>query len=371
MPVTQPPSPSSLASPADDKMRRRRFWRTILMGWIGFWLLMLITGVQDYLRSGGRQLWEPLVDYSSSAVAASLVGWWQVVRGDKLQALLDRPSQWFGRMWAWLPLLVPLYVLISFGLRALIFTSVYGQYRPGAWSTILIYEGVKFTLFFVLFSAIHFGLLSYRAWFTEKLLAERQARLAQEARLAQLTQQLQPHFLFNALNTISALIHEQPQLADNLLHRLAALLRAASDASQQPIQTLGAELALLDAYTQIMMQRFGERVQFELKVAPQSYACLVPTLSLQPLLENCFVHVVEKRRSRTRISLTCAIQQEQLHIVLHDDGPDLALQSSHQGVALANLRERLEVLHGDKAHLALTRPEGGGTLATMQLPCVF
>ena len=175
------------------------------------------------------------------------------------------------------------------------------HFGPDRRSEVLAYEAAKFTLFYALFGGIQFGVRSYRAWATERLRAEQQARLAQQAQLAQLTQQLQPHFLFNALNTVSSLIHTDPDLADALLMRLATLLRAATDASHRPEQPLSDELALLHAYADIMTQRFADRVEIRWEVDADAWHCSVPTLGLQPLLENCFRHVVERRREPTHV----------------------------------------------------------------------
>src|SRR4030095_6515466 len=96
----------------------------------------------------------------------------------------------------------------------------------------------------------------------------------------------EPHFLFNALNTVASTIHSNPELADSMLTRLAALLRATTDLTRRPTCTLDEELKLLEGYTAIMCERFGDRVTLEHEVDPAARACRVPTLSVQPLMEN-------------------------------------------------------------------------------------
>jgi len=219
-----------------------------------------------------------------------------------------------------------------------------------------------------LLTGIQFGVHSYRAWATERLRAEQQARLAQQAQLAQLTQQLQPHFLFNALNTVSSLIHTDPEKADALLTHLASLLRAATDASQRPEQPLDEELALLRGYAGIMTQRFGDRVRIDWEVASDVGHCMVPTLGLQPLLENCFRHVVERRRELTRIVVRAAHHGETLRVAIEDDG-DLQELPATRRVGLGNLERRLQSLHGAGASLTLRVRDGGGLIAIVELPC--
>jgi LytS/YehU family sensor histidine kinase len=223
-------------------------------------------------------------------------------------------------------------------------------------------------VFYALLGGIHFGFRSYGAWVDERLTAEKQANLARQAQLAQLTQQLHPHFLFNALNTISSLIHRDPDAADMLLGRLATLLRAATDASQCPEQSLADELTLLRAYADIMVQRFADRVQISWEVDTTAQTCRVPTLGLQPLLENCFRHVVERRSAFTHIAIRTQRGASQLQIEIEDDG-DLRRLPDKRGVGLGNLESRLQSLYGTQASLALRLRPGGGLIAGVSLPC--
>jgi len=234
---------------------------------------------------------------------------------------------------------------------------------------LFLYEAAKFTLFYALLGGIQFGLRSYRAWVGEWLRTEEQSRLAQQAQLAQLTQQLQPHFLFNALNTVSSLIHTDPDAADAVLTRLAMLLRAATDAGQRPEQPLADELALLRAYADIMHSRFANRVRIRWELDAKANPCRVPTLGLQPLLENCFRHVVERRRGATQLVVRTARSAGRLRIEIEDDGDELQAVPVARGVGLGNLERRLQSLHGAQASLALAHRPGGGLVARVELPC--
>jgi LytS/YehU family sensor histidine kinase len=241
-------------------------------------------------------------------------------------------------------------------------------FRSGLQVELLTYEVAKFVLYYTLLGGIQFGLRSYRAWATERLRTEQQSRLAQQAQLAQLTQQLQPHFLFNALNTVSSLIHSDPDMADALLTRLATLLRAATDASQRPEQSLADELTLLRAYADIMTQRFADRVEIRWELDAEAGPCKVPTLGLQPLLENCFRHVVERRRGLTHLAVRTACSEGRLRVEIEDDG-DLQAMPSKRGVGLGNLERRLGSLHGAHASLTFQPRPGGGLIARVELPC--
>jgi hypothetical protein len=341
----------------------------MLWVWAAFWVLMFAIGMQEYIWSGGRELWTPVINYGSAAVVATLLAAVQVRRAWRVDHLLAQPARWFLHVWAWLPLQLVAFIAGMDGLRVALYLLAGLPVRVAARPESLRYEAARFLLFYALLGGIQFGVHSFRAWANERLRAEQQARLAQQAQLAQLTHQLQPHFLFNALNTVSSLIHTDPALADALLTNLASLLRAATDASQRPEQPLADELALLRAYADIMVQRFGDRVHIEWDVAEDAGACKVPTLGLQPLLENCFCHVVEQRRRPTRIVVRAVHQQGALRVEIEDDG-DLQTPPTRRGVGLANLERRLQSLHGERGRLELDVRPGGGLLARVELPCV-
>lgn len=356
--------------PATD--RSPRLWVALWCGWLAYWLLMLLVGMQDYRRGGGHRLWQPMVDYGTAALVATVIAAIELRRARRHEALLGRPWQWLVRVAAWLPLTTLGFVISIYALRHAIYALAGHPYRHGPWADVIAYEGAKFAIFYGLFLGVHFGLRSYRAWHTERLRTEHQARLAQEARLAQLTQQLQPHFLFNALNTVSSLIHTDPDLADTLLTRLATLLRAATDAGRRPTQPLADELTLLEAYAQIMTERFADRAHVAWEIDAAARACAVPTLGLQPLLENCFHHVVERRLAPTHIVVRARmLDGARLRIEVEDDG-DLKSEPPVHGVGLNNLALRLQALHGTGpagASLALLPRAGGGLTVRLELPC--
>jgi two-component system, LytTR family, sensor kinase len=348
--------------------QRRRLVAGFAIAWLVFWGLMTLVGVQEHLRSGGAQPRHRVLDESSSMLVASGVGLLQWHWGPRLDRHLQRPWHWFGRVLGVLPLLAPLFVGAIYGLRALVLVLAGEPVRFDPWPVLLRHEIPKFAIFYALFSGVHFGLRSYRAWLAERLRAERLQALTHEAQLAQLTQQLQPHFLFNALNTIASLIHDDPPRADALLQRLSALLRAATDVAQRPEQALADELLLLRGYADIMLERFGERARIDWRIDDAALACRVPTLALQVLLENAFKHAVERRRAATGIVVEARREGDRLRIAVIDDGGVLADRPVF-GVGLANLERRLRVLHGDAASVSLQPDARGGVRASLELPC--
>jgi len=334
----------------------------MLLAWAAFWLLMATVAVQDHLREGYGDLWRPLLWEGSSCLVASVmlaVLWHRAPRHD---AVLTQPARWFGRQLRWLPLLAPLFVVAIYAIRHGVVSLVGHTYSHEPWPQVFLYECTKFALFYMLFVAVVFGLRTHAA------LAEQRLR-TQAAQLAQLTQQLEPHFLFNALNTIASTIHGDPELADSMLTRLAALLRATTDLTRRPTCTLDEELRLLEGYTSIMCERFADRVSLEQQVDPAARACRVPTLSVQPLMENAFRHGVERSSEPTRVVLRASRQADRLRVEVEQSrgGVDAA---PPVGVGLSTLRDRLAALHGARAQVGLEALPGGGARAWFELPAV-
>jgi hypothetical protein len=345
----------ALASP--QPARSRAGW---LLAWALFWLLLATVSVQDYLRNEGGAWWKPLLwEGTSCAVATVMLGllWHHAPRHD---GWLTRPARWFALQLRWLPLLAPLFVSAVYALRHALYALLGQTYSHPGWGQVYLYECTKFSLFFMLFAAIVFGVRTHAA------LAEQRLR-TQAAQLAQLTQQLEPHFLFNALNTIASTIHDKPDLADSLLTRLAALLRATTDLTRRPSCTLDEELRLVDGYAAIMCERFADRVSLHIDIDPDARACRVPTLAIQPLLENAFRHGVERSSEPTELTLRARRLGERLRVEVEQSRGEL-IDEPASGVGLGTLRERLAALHGDRAQVGLSARAGGGVIAWFELP---
>jgi two-component system, LytTR family, sensor kinase len=339
--------------------RSRTAW---LLAWAAFWLLMMTVAVQDHLREGGAALWRPLLWEGSSGVVASVIlalGWRQVPRDD---ALLTQPARWFLRQLRWLPLLAPLFVVAVYAIRHAVVALLGEVYNHPPWGQVFLYECTKFALFYTLFVAVVFGLRAHTA------LAEQRLR-TQAAQLAQLTQQLEPHFLFNALNTIASTIHGKPDLADSMVTRLAALLRATTDLTRKPTCTLDEELKLLEGYTAIMCERFADRVTLQQQVDPAARACRVPTLSVQPLMENAFRHGVERSSEPTHVVLRVQRRADRLRVEVEQSRGGISAAPA-TGVGLGTLRDRLAALHGARAQVGLDALPDGGARAWFELPAV-
>ena len=187
-----------------------------------------------------------------------------------------------------------------------------------------------------------------------------------QARLEALRAQLQPHFLFNALNTIAVLMHENVPEAHLTLLRLSQLLRRALD-SDSPMLSLRDELALLEAYLDIEVTRFGERLTYQFDIDPVLYDERLPCLLLQPLVENAVRHGLDHRASPGRIHLRAVPEGDAMRITLQDNGNGIAAKRT-EGIGLSNTRARLDLLYPGRHRFDIGPAEGRGTLVTLVLP---
>jgi two-component system, LytTR family, sensor kinase len=197
-----------------------------------------------------------------------------------------------------------------------------------------------------------------------------EARLA-EAQLQALQRQLHPHFLFNTLNTISALMRRDVEAADEMLLKLSELLRMALDQRGSEEVTLSDELDFLGKYLEIEQARFGERLSVRIDVAPDTLDALVPNLVLQPLVENSVRHAIGKRTAGGHIEVHASQRGSELVLRVCDDGPGLAAgrePGSGTGVGLANTRSRIAHMYGSAGRLQFATPDGGGLAVTVTIP---
>lgn len=218
------------------------------------------------------------------------------------------------------------------------------------------------------------------AWSIEQA-RERRARAKREAqleiqlhaaRLAALRAQLHPHFLYNTLNGIAALVADrQHARASNALEQLAELLHAAFRDDGRDLIPLAEEVALAQRYLALQQLRFGDRLRCEITVAPEAATCPVPPLILQPLVENAVVHGLTRRNSSMCLTLDASAAASRVSVTIAHDGDELPRDwrpPSRGGVGLENTRARLASVFGDVAELVVRRRAGGGVESLLSLP---
>jgi two-component system, LytTR family, sensor kinase len=200
-----------------------------------------------------------------------------------------------------------------------------------------------------------------------------QAQLA-EAQLRTLRMQLQPHFLFNTLHSLSDLVLEDAESAVRMITKLGDFLRLTMEGPSEQLIPLRQELEFARSYLEIQQIRFHDRLEVAIAAEPQTYAAQVPNFFLQPLVENAVRHGISARIGAGRISINAKRSLNQLQITVEDDGPgpELLDEGPNEGVGLANTRMRLRQLYGEEQSLQLTRlnPEKGGTIVSLNIPFI-
>jgi two-component system, LytTR family, sensor kinase len=214
--------------------------------------------------------------------------------------------------------------------------------------------------------AIVHGIEAHRRWRERELHAARlEAELA-SARLDALTAQLQPHFLFNTLNSISTLMRRDVDAAEEMVAHLGTLLHRTLRSGERHEVTLAEELELLEQYLAIMKIRFQDRLVVRKNIEAGVSGASVPQLVLQPLVENAIRHGISRRPGAGLIEIRATRLGQSLEITVRDDGEGLAGES--EGIGLSNTRRRLRQLYGDAQALELAPAAEGGLRVTLRLP---
>ena len=199
----------------------------------------------------------------------------------------------------------------------------------------------------------------------------REALLVQqvtEAELRALRAQVNPHFLFNSLNTVADLIVRDPGRAETMTLRLASVFRHVLAHSSRPLTTIRDEIEFLRAYLYIEEARFGDRLRVEIAVDPALAGEAVPSLILQPLVENALKHGLGPKPGPGHLTISVSAEDGFLQLRVEDDGMGLGERRESQGVGLVNVAERLATLYQDRASVSLEAREGGGCRVTVRIP---
>jgi two-component system, LytTR family, sensor kinase len=339
-------------------MTRLRAWLAVWAGWTALALFFAVSTSLTY-RSTGRP------PYWSLTITRSLSEWWLWAL---LTPIVVALARWFplhgGRRWRNAGIHAVAGIVIAIG-KTLADRAILAM-LTGFWMYFLASTlALQLVIYAVLVAAAH-GLQYYhRSREREQL----EARLS-ETRLQLLSMQLQPHFLFNTLNTIAELVHHDPDTADTMISGLSDLLRRALELGTTQEIPLSAELDLLKRYLDIQKARFGDRLQVRISVESPARDAAVPVLLLQPLVENAIRHGLAARVDSGRIEIAARLADGFVMIDVTDDGPGpgIGLASGPERVGLGNTRERLDALYGGRSRLDLTPEPGGGARLSLRIP---
>jgi len=211
----------------------------------------------------------------------------------------------------------------------------------------------------------------YQAARANELRAARLEASLQQARLKGLEARIQPHFLFNTLNTISSVMYRDPEEADRMLSQLSDLLRLTLESGDAQEITVEEEVHTLRLYLDIMRARYPDRLRADIRVDPEAGDASVPRFLLQPLVENSIRHGISRRQDSGRIAVDIARSDGVLRIRVEDDGPGIAgdpARAIGRGIGLSSTRDRLRHLYGDAASLSLANREPHGLVVSLALP---
>ena len=348
---------------------------------VGFWLVL---GALTAAREASRAWQDGPVSWGETAETFAEVGLWALVTPAVFWLVRRRPAErgaWAGRLAAQLAVGVAVAFAVELATRGVLRPLLTGPVDPGrAWTLAGTFGRLRLLDELI----VYFGVLAAgyaraalfqlreRQAEAERLLADRarlEAQLAQ-ARLSALQMQLQPHFLFNTLNAVSALVERDPAGVRTMIARLSSLLRRVLDA-RADLVPLREEAAFLRDYLDVQRVRFQGRLEVEEAWAPGTLDALVPPLLLQPLVENAVGHGVGRIEDGVGVlRLSSRRDGGRLVLTVEDNGPGPAAPPGAPpgGVGLSNTRARLDALYGDAGAFALAPVPGGGAVATVALP---
>jgi signal transduction histidine kinase len=337
--------------------------------WLGFWTLIgLSFAFQFYISSAKAGLevtWKQAVSFA--------LGDWYVF------AMLSIPVVLLARRFDFesgnraRSLAVHLPGSLLFSLAYMVLRAGVGRWQSDAtfaeaFLPLLVKTWHFNLLIYWVIVAVTFAFNYYRKYRERELRAlELEKRLAQ-AKLQALQMQLNPHFLFNTLHSVSALMHQDVEAADGMITRLSDLLRAALDNTDAQEVTVREELEFLKRYLDIEQTRFGSRLTVRMEIAPDSLDDLVPNLILQPLVENAIRHGIEPHAKPGCIGLRVRRSAGRLTVEVSDNGSGLPDEAAEEGVGLSNTRARLRTLYAEAHGFELCKAPEGGLLARLTIP---
>ena len=240
----------------------------------------------------------------------------------------------------------------------------------GRFTVLLVLYLVAFSLFFPAIHSVQYVRMFYRELRETELQEERLKALAAQAELKALKAQINPHFLFNTLNTVASLIRTDPSRAEKAVEELAEVFRYVLFGMEKDVVPLADELSFVEEYLALEQERFGDRLLVSSSVAPDSLQVPVPPLILQPLVENALRHG-QNPHGEVQLNLETYLNEQSLVISISDQGPGWPTHFTRRGgsgIGLSNVRERLERKYGPGFGLELSDNEPGGAKITIIIP---
>ena len=340
-------------------LQRLAFWLAILAAWTFLVVVFAASSSLTYALTYQPPRWR----YTLMMAATE---WYVWAAFTPLVVWLARRFRITRRQW-WRVLILAAAGLVAAFFKVTLTRILRGQIGGNEYFQITNLV-IHFLIFWMIVIATYVWSYYRRAQQRELQTAQLEALLAQ-TRLQMLSLQLQPHFLFNTLNTIAEMVHQEPATAERMIGGLSHLLRETLQAGAVERVSLGHELGLLHRYLDIQRARFGDRLQVTFAIADAARSAQVPGLLLQPLVENSIKHGIGARSGAGRISIAAQREGNALVIEISDDGRGLRDGAVVEGVGLSNCRARLAALFGsDSVGLTIANRDGGGAVVRITMP---
>jgi two-component system LytT family sensor kinase len=334
------------------------FWPLQIGGWIFFYLLMLVAILPELKKPG---MW--------SVNTACVLG--MFIASFFLRPIC-RSLQKRGLSWIDLEVRAFAWSLLAGALAGVGCEIAVPQLHPMQWADWLV-NSIQSAVVLFLWCSLYFSIKQWQQSARERERLLRAEAEVRDAKLSALRHQLNPHFLFNSLNAVSTLILEgDAPAATRMLSQIGELLRSSLSGEVVSEVPLAQEIAFTERYLAIEQTRLGRRLRVEMSIAPETLDALVPSMLLQPLVENAVRHGIAPRREGGTIRIESALNADHLHMVVRNSGDACEKFSSKDlpanGIGLRNTAERLQTLYGSNYQFDLRWPENGGCEVAVELP---
>lgn len=341
-----------------DEFGSPSFWPLQAFGWTGFYLLILLTVVLP--AHSKLELWNQTVCWSTAFGASFLLR-------PMCRSLLRITRPWLALELRAFGLSVLVGALCTFVTEAVKLREAPIDLPDS------LQDWLQFAVILFLWCTLYFGIKQWQQSMRERERLVRAESAAREARLSALRYQLNPHFLFNSLNAASTLVLQgEATAATRMLAQIGELLRTTLDADAATEIPLAQELAFVERYLAIEQTRLGDRLHITTAISPGTLGASVPSMLLQPLLENAVRHGVAPLTEGGNIAIESSGRGDQLLITIRNSGPrtngNSAQSNISKGIGLTNTAERLKTLYGDRQRLSLQPKEEGGYEVVIEIP---
>ena len=329
-----------------------------LLGWTALYILVIVGSIPDF-----RHPWA----FRDDTIGTAFMFLGSCALRPVCRSLVRRSLPWFPfevRAFIW--------SLVAGTVAAFLFEVVVLGFAKMDWAD-LAANSVQFSVVLFLWCSLYFSIKQWQQSVLERERLLRAESEAREARLSALRYQLNPHFLFNSLNAVSTLVLEgNVPAATRMLAQIGELLRTTLDNQAVPEAPLSQEIAFTEQYLAIEQTRLGGRLRVEIAISPETLDALVPSMFLQPLVENAVRHGVAPLVEGGTIRIQSKLSDARLQVSVQNSGvPRAPLAQTNQpanGIGLRNTAERLKTLYGAEHKFMLQWPEAGGCQVTVELP---